>query len=82
MKYINNKLILIALNWEKIGKLGIQHCKDSNESKTIRFMNYISLIGIIIILSYAFAALFQSQGKYMLLFVIEVGFSLLFFSIS
>lgn len=62
------------LNWRKLGDIGIKHCMDSHDVKTLRFVNYVAFFGIIVITIYSLVSLFQFHFRHLGLFSLEMSF--------
>ena len=58
----------------QIGNIGIEHCKDPHDLKSIRFLNYMSVFGVFIVLAYSLLSLFQFHFKYVTLVYFEISF--------
>ena len=81
MSDLHSTKMKLNLFWEGIGNNGIKHCDETHEHKTIRFTNYVSFVGILIIALYALISLIQFGIKYLNLFIIECAFCLILYGL-
>ena len=64
----------MKLTWKGIGNIGRQYAESEQSFKSIRFLNYMSLVAVFLILLYAIGSLFQFHFKYVSFFFVEISF--------
>ncbi len=65
---------MIARIWQSIGDIGKDHCKTPHDTKSVRFLNYICVVGSVLILLYSLQSYAQFNFKYGRLFLLELSF--------